>query len=399
MKKVLLTTSLLLHVFLTFAATKKTIHRNLPTESNVSCIIGGEITNTDTIIGVFQVQQTKPTFLIEYHSKNIDISNIYQHVKSILDDLQTTHNISISSACFAIPGIAKGDLFLHPHLPWSTSDDADKALDKSLYGVSKQKFVTVCGLQHVYFINDFQAVALGTQLVDSSSLKTLQKGNDYPRKPKLVIGAGNGLGAALLLWDHSINRYVPSQLNYSFTEFGAQSDLELAFFNFMKDKTGNIAWGKVLGAGAGGIKLIYRFFDEAEASKTPRHKKYKHDSFVDYGNYLDIFAQRDESPRCQDSANLYVDLYARIIRNAAYAQAAYGGVYITNSVVQEHPDLFATDAFLKKIVDLSGKVLDEGSRKYLEGYLAELPFYIVTNKKVQLYGAAALCIESNLIRN
>ena len=51
------------------------------------------------------------------------------------------------------------------------------------------------------------------------------------------------------------------------------------------------------------------------------------------------------------------------------------------------------------IVNLSGKVLDEGSKRYLEGYLSELPFYLVTDKKVQLYGAAALCIEPNLIRN
>jgi len=88
-----------------------------------------------------------------------------------------------------------------------------------------------------------------------------------------------------------------------------------------------------------------------------------------------------------------------MIRNAAYAQAAYGGVYITNTVAQEFPELFAADAFTQKIVNLGGKVTDEGSRKYLEGYLAELPFYLVTNQKVQPYGAAALCIEPNLIRH
>ncbi|MFA5999086.1 MAG: glucokinase [Candidatus Babeliales bacterium] len=379
--------------------TKKIIHHKDQVETAASYVIGGEVTNTDTFIGIFKVQQNKQTFLIEYHSKNADIADVYQHVKTILQDLQKQHKISVASACFAVPGIAKGDLFLHPHLPWSTSDDSAQQSDKSLYGLSKQKFVNISGLQNVYLINDFQAVALGTQLLDSSSLKTLQQGSDHPRKPKLVIGAGNGLGASLLLWDAQLNRYVPSQLNYSFTEFGAQSDLELAFFNFMKDKTGNIAWGKVLGAGAGGIKLIYRFFDAYDGQKEHERKKYKMEKFVDYPHYLDIFTNRQKSQRCQDSVNFFVDQYARMIRNSAYAQAAYGGVYITNTVVQEFPELFATDAFTQKIVNLAGKVTDEGSRKYLEGYLAELPFYLVTNSKVQLYGAAALCMEPNLIRN
>ncbi|MBP9764838.1 glucokinase [Candidatus Babeliales bacterium] len=403
MKKSFLTAILLLQSIALLPVlaptTHKKVHGAILKDTAVSYIIGGEITNTDTSLGIFKIQPGKQTFLIEYHSKNKDIADIYHHVQTVLQDLHEKHGITVSSACFAIPGIAKGDLFLHPHLPWSTSDDREKPADKSLNGLSKKKFLEKDGLEKVYFINDFQAVALGTQLLDSSSLHTLQAGKSHPQKPKLVIGAGNGLGASLLLWDNQLNRYVPQQLNYSFTEFGAQSDLELAFFNYMKDQTGNIAWGKVLGAGAGGIKLIYKFFDAHDAQKEQEDKKYTLEKFVDYPHYLDIFTNRKVSPRCKDSVDFFVNAYARIIRNAAYAQAAYGGVYIANTVAQEFPELFATEAFIKNIVDLSGKVLDEGSRKYLEGYLAELPFYVVTDTKVQLYGAAALCLEPNLIRN
>ncbi len=237
MKKSLITTFLLLQSMVLLPVlsptTKKIVHHDLAKQASASYIIGGEITNTDVVIGIFKFQENRPTFVIEYQAKNKEIVDIYQHVKSILHDLAQHHHISVSEACFAIPGIAKGDLFLHPHMPWNTSDDATRHADTSQRGVNKQKFVTLSGLQNVYFINDFQAVAIGTQLLDPSFLKTLQQGKDHPRKPKLVIGAGNGLGAALLLWDNALNRYVPSQLNYSFTEFGAQSDLELAFFNFI----------------------------------------------------------------------------------------------------------------------------------------------------------------------
>lgn len=389
---------------------KKTVHHHQQTKhkETTKFILGAEISNTDVTVGVFELHANKPKLVIEYHAKSqegskdhqiIHIPDIYAYVKTILENLKQHHHIKITDACFAIPGIAKGDLFLHPHLPWSTSDNATPNQDRSKHGLAKSKFIQICNLQKVYFINDFQAVALGTQLIDPSTVTILQHGKQQEQKTKLIIGAGNGLGASLLLWDSALNRYIPSQLNYSFTEFGAQSDLELAFFNFMKNKTGNLAWGKVLGAGAGGIKLIYRFFDEYDAAKEDKHKKYKMEKIVDYENYLDIFKHCHSSSRCKDCVDLYVELYARIIRNATYAQNALGGVYITNTVVQTYPELFTTDAFLKKIIDLSGKVLDEGSKNYLENYLKDIPLYVVTDPKVQLYGAAALCIEPKLIRN
>jgi len=373
----------------------KTIHHTHQIKEKIKFFIGSEITNTHTTVGIFKNDNQKQTLLIEYHAKNKDINDIYILIKDILSDLKEKHSISISAACFAIPGLAKGDVFLHPHLPWNTTENNNSTAQR---GVSKEKFVTISGLDEVHFINDFQAVAIGTQIADNSTFKKLHKGKDQPKKPKLVIGAGNGLGASLLIWDNELKRYVPSQLNYSFTEFGGQTDLEFAFFNFMKDKTGNIAWGKVLGAGAGGIKLIYRFFDDYDKNKKFEKSPYNHDKFVEYENYLDIFKNYDKSPRCYDAVELFMELYARIIRNAAYAQAV-ADVYITNTVVQEFPELFSTNSFIQQIINLEGKVTEEGSKKYLEGYLNDISFFLVTNPKVQLYGAAALCIEPNLIRN
>lgn len=396
MKKILVVLSLSLAFFssvLTLPETvQKTIH-TLPVEgSNNFYIIGGDISNNAVKIGAFQIQENKPILVVRYDAQSSTIPDLYRYTKTVLDDLSDSHKIAISDACFAIPGIPKGDLFLHPHLPWSTSDDA---ADKSKLGIDKQKLLAIAGLKNVCFVNNFQAVAMGTQVIDKTQIKTLQSGQQHPTKPILVIGAGDGLGAGMLIWNGSF--YVPSPLNYSFTEFSAQSKKELAYLEYLKEKTGNLAWGKVLGSG-GGIQLLYSFLDSYFMAQGADESRYAGEQFVDYKNYLDIFKNRNESARCRDAVDMYVELYARMIRNAAYAQSSYGGVYITNAVVRENPDLFAAETFIQKIVNLTDLVLDEGSRKYLEGYLSELPFSLVTSPDLELAGAAQLCMQDVLSR-
>lgn len=399
MKKIILTVIVSLYGELLIPAISdnviKTVHNDTYNGKKAEFVIGSNITNNDITIGLFKVTKKELELVIEYHAKNKDIADFYKEIKNILKDLSDNHDITVSQGCFAIPGVAKGDLFLHPHLPWNTTQDHQ---DSSQRGIDKQKIISIGGLERVYFINDFQAIAIGTQFADESSLKKLQQGKEVPQKTKLVIGAGNGLGASLLIWDNSLNQYIPSALNYSFTEFGAESELEFEFFKFLKNKTGNIAWGKVLGAGAGGIKLIYNFFNDYDQQKDFEKRRYKNDKFIEYENYLDIFKNRNKSARCNDSVNLFEKLYARIIRNAAYAQSV-GSVYITNTVAQEFPDIFGTELFIKKIIELNGIVIDEGSKKYLETYLNDISFFLVTNQKIPLYGAAALCIEPHLIKN
>ncbi len=401
MKKLIFVFIFFLHGFVTATLTEKTTkiqHKDVP--SQVHFVLGADITISHVSTGIFAIEEQKPILLLEYKTATDDIQDLYLYMNDILTDLALKHNInSITTACFAIPGILKENgLFLHPHLPWNTSSDPKQHTDTSQKGISKPNLQAITKLENVYFINDFQAAALGTQAIDSSQLKTLQHGKKQPKQIKLVIGAGNGLGASLLLWNDKLSQYIPSQLNYSFTEFGAQTEVELAFFKYMKEKTGNIAWGKVLGAGAGGIKLIYNFFDAYNSAKPTDKQKYKNDPFVEYANYLDVFKHRHTSGRCHDAVQFFVQQYAKIIRNAAYAQAAYGGVYITNTVVQEYPELFTTQEFINQIVDLQDIISHEGSKNYLEGYLKELSFYLVTNKYSLLYGAAILCIQPNLIK-
>ena len=362
-----------------------------------SFVIGCDVTVSHTTVGVFAITASKkPQLIVSYKAATSDIKNLYEYMKNVMQDLSEHGITSIESTCFAVPGaVQQKRLFLHPHLPWSTRDDPQDMDDKSKRGLKKESLEQQASLKNVQIINDFQAAAVGVQALPDSEITVLQQGTAVAKSRKLVVGAGNGLGAAILFWNESLQKYNPFDLNLSYTEYGAQTELELKYFEFLRTQTGNVAWGKVLGT-AGGIAVMYKFFDKHHSKE-----RYSKDQLVDYANnqYLEVFTNRHHSPRCKDSVDFYMTQYIRFLRNAIYAQAPRAGVYITNSVVQNNPELFnASSGFLERLIHLDGIVLDPGSKTYLENYLKEIPIYLVTNKDIQLYGAAYACIDPNVIQ-
>lgn len=368
-----------------------------------SFVMGCDVTVSHTTVGVFAITASrKPQLIVSYKAATSDIKNLYEYMKNVMQDLSEHGITSIESTCFAVPGaVQQKRLFLHPHLPWSTSDDPQDIDDRSKRGLKKESLEQQASLKNVQIINDFQAAAVGVQALPDSEITVLQQGTVVAKSRKLVVGAGNGLGAALLFWNESLQKYNPFDLNLSYTEYGAQTELELKYFEFLKTQTGNVAWGKVLGTAAG-ISTMYRFLHNYYSFAHHQPKgRYNNDPLINYENnqYLEVFANRHHSPRCKDSVDFYMTQYIRFLRNAIYAQAPRAGVYITNSVVQNNPELFnASSGFLERLIHLDGIVLDPGSKTYLENYLKEIPIYLVPNKDIQLYGAAYACIDPNVIQ-
>lgn len=359
-------------------------------------VLAGCVSNSDVVIGFFGADSAK-ALKVEYSTKASHIDDFYAHMSEVVHHFRTEHQSAVvANACFALPGVQDGNLYKHPHLPWITGT-VDASGQKE-HGIIISKLVEAINLsrQDVLIVNDFAAVAMGIQASDSSLFIELQKGDDVAKMPKLVTGPGVGFGNNLLIWDAKLEKYKPMQLQYSFTEFGAQSALELEYLEYLKKHAFN-AWGKVLGASsnASGIKLMYKFFRDRDEKHSDEDLDSDDDFDIEKIDFLEVFKKRHVSKYSAQAVDLYMTLYARAVRNEVYAQTATGGVYLTNSVVVENQDLFATPEFLQKIKDVSHQGNDTASRNYLSGYLNKIPVYVVVDPKVQLYGAAMLCPITN----
>ena len=355
------------HSVLPTPGTSMIKHEKAPLSKKGTYILACDAGRHEIRTGIFAVQHSKPQLVLEYRTPSQELNALSSdrserfalYIKSILDHVKKECPHAITQACIgaAGPTPANRDIIDAPHAPFCVSAAE----------IKKQ----TC-LKNVLVINDFETLALGVEAIDPSEITTILPGAPRNQGTKLIIGAGGGLGSSLLLWNATLESYMPSPLNYSFTEFNPQSEEELSYNDFLK-RTSNNAWGKVLGSSAG-IVDIYTFLHNPE---TP---------IFQHANYQEIFAKRDADPSCKAAVDMYMRLYIRLLRNAAYAQAPYGGLYITNAVAEQHPSLF-TDPTFKAAFLNTGDLANSGN-KYLHDYLQQIPVYLVTSPDLKLYGAA-----------
>jgi len=337
-------------------------HEQAALNSKNRYIIGCDANVLDVTTGLFQVVGKQLKLVLEVSSKTKDITDFTDYFVHILNYIEKKHSISVKLVCIATPGntSANKDYIKFSHLAFAIDGRAIQVQAK---------------LDRVFVINDFEVVGFGIQALDQKHIITLKSGKPRANGTKLIIGAGNGLGSGLMLWDEKLKYYVPSPISYSFVDFCARTEQELEFGEYLQKEIGSRSWGKVLGA-AGGIKRMYAFLSKMKIEDVP------------YEHYQEVFAQRSTDACCQMAVDFYMKLYARLVRNAAYAQLPYNGVYIMNGVAEKNPELFKDPAFMREVF--------QTDNEYLTNYLLEVPFYLVDHSNLYMHGAAlyALVYES-----
>lgn len=135
------------------------------------------------------------------------------------------------------------------------------------------------------------------------------------------MGAGDGLGSALMLWDSGLNHYKHSALGFRYAEFIVHDMSDIALMEFIKQMSdmSNISWGYTLGL-KGGLKKMYDFVASMHNGE---------EIISDYATSQDIFDDASQNLLCADAVHLYMKLYTRLLRNVAYTVLPYGGLYIT----------------------------------------------------------------------
>lgn len=319
-------------------------------------ILGCIIARIDTQVGIFALHNQKPQLILEYTTKTSTLTNFTDFIQQVLTDLKNQYKITIDRACVGVPGnpSANKDIIIPFHHPFIIN-----AHD------IKQK----TSLETVLVVNDFEVIGFGITVLDPKNVIQINPGIPRPNAPQLVIGVGNGLGSCLMIWDTKDQYYRPSPLAFAYTDFTAQpSEYDVVDF-IKKAYHDNISWGYMLGL-KGGIKKMYEFILD----------KHHAQSILKTDDAQEIFDKQSKDLLCKETVDLYMRLYCRILRNATYAVLPYGGVYITNGVVEKNPELFTSPEFFQEFLN--------ANNAQLLPILKEFPVYIVTDPNVKIYGAA-----------
>lgn len=291
---------------------------------NEQLILAGDIGGTKTLLTMAKVKGHCVDTLLEMRFPSGEFTDL----ESMVDSFRREHGLPMpAAACFGVAGPVEGD-FKHQrarltNLPWRLDSET---LSKQLSGVP------------VRLINDFQAVGYGIAALTEGQLVTLQSGSRQPDSPKLVIGAGTGLGVALLVPSGDHDECLPTEGGHQhFAPADRQQDRLL---DFMRKEFGRVSWERVVSGP--GLVNIYRFLLNQSGMRE------ENDKFL----FLDdpaaaIAAAADAGNELADlSMNLFIELYGTVAGDMALGCLANGGVYVAGGIAPRILERMKTGPFI-----------------------------------------------------
>jgi len=335
-------------------------HKNFNRNAYKSFILGGDIGGTNCNLGIFGVKGKSSELLVFFHFNSRELKNAYSPINAVLDNIRESYGIRIAKACLGVAGVV------------STKRDYVHLTNAKL-DISTKELLRKTKLKKVLLMNDFEALGYGINIISKNDIKIIKKARKIPKAPVVVLGAGTGLGKALLIYDNNKNMYVPIPSEAHHSDFPAQSGQELMLANFIKKhrKIRRVSNGDILSGE--GLEDVYHFLR--------RNKKFKETKYTkEIGrakNKPEIISKyRKVDKTCKETFGIFKTAYAGFAKNMALDALAFGGVYIAGGIAPKNSDIF--DRIFIKIFEESHKMGD---------VLKKMPVYLVLNCNIGLLGS------------
>lgn len=324
-------------------------------------VLGGDVGGTNTNIAVAGVRDGKASLLYSAHFESRRLFSLVPAIREALDYGREKYGIEVGWGVVGVAGPVADPRRAKPtNLPWTV--DAEEI---------RREF----GFDEFRIENDFMILGRGIESLKEVDLFSAKGGDPAFGDGRAVIGAGTGLGKAILVYDGKRYRPVPSEGGHA--DFPVQDQFDLDLADFIRGGRKAPASYEDLLSGRG-IEGIYDFLREKRGGteKTGRTEKTGEiEDAVDRA--AAISKRRTTDPLCRETFAVYARCFGRCAKNFVLEALATGGLYIAGGIAAKNREVFASPEFLAEFLNA------EKQRQILE----RTPVYVITNYDVSLYGA------------
>ncbi len=321
-------------------------------------VLAGDIGGTKTLL---QIAECKGARCRAVREQRFDSAS-YNSFSSIVEQfLKQEKKNSIKAACFGIAGPVqektRGQFVKVTNLPWEIDGPELKRRFK---------------IPRLRLINDFQAIGYGIEALKKKDLVVLQKGRPVRQGPRVVLGAGTGLGQGILIWhtDH----YVPVATEGGHANFAPMNELQVELARYLLKAAGRTSWELAL-SGHGLVQLYSFLKTRGTEPESAEVAGAMHGD--DPAATITHAAITKNDPLANQALDLFVDIYGAQAGNLALTAGATGGVYIAGGIAPKIISRLTDGRFLRAFLN-KGK---------MQKYVAAIPVQLVINPKVGLIGA------------
>jgi glucokinase len=303
-------------------------------------LIAGDIGGTKTLLQLVEIEGAAQRVIAERRFASGD----YAAFDDLLREFIGESHYAIDAACFAVAGPVIEERAEVTNLKWLM----ETAALQSAFTIPR-----------VALINDFYAVALGVPFLADGDMIALNAGTPRATAPVAILGAGTGLGEAMLFWTGTRWEVVPSEGGHG--DFGPQDELQARLFLQLHEKYGHVSWERV--ASGMGLVNIYEFLGGRDAD----------------GAKIAELANEGDALAAQTFA-IFVDIYGAEAGNMALRVLSRGGVYLAGGIAAKNVERFTDGRFMEAFLR-KGRFRD---------VMEAMPVRLITNERVGLLGAVEM---------
>lgn len=257
-------------------------------------------------------------------------------------------------ACIAVAGPLDGQHIQMTNLPWQL----DAAQLSEQFGIATLRL-----------LNDFAAQTYALNALPASDLCTLQVGVPQAGGVRALMGAGTGLGMALLVPNAGQWQALASQGGLA--DFAPQGAEQLALCQALQSAYGRASQESLLSGQ--GLERIYSFL---AGESVQLHEA----SF----SARDIsLAAAEHEPLACAALRLFAQIYAASAGNLALVSLAHGGVYLSGGIAPKMLEFLQEPAVIEAFVN----------KPPMRELLQTIPLHVVLNEHLGLLGAATLACQ------
>lgn len=275
-------------------------------------ILGGDLGGTKTLLALAERQDGRLHIVRQQRYASQD----YPTFDALLADFLADRP-AIDSACFGVAGPTDGRHAKLTYLPWQL--DAGQLTSRFRLG-------------RVVLLNDFAAAAHGLAHVADDDIITLHVGQPLDQAPRVILGAGTGLGVAGLLWQDGRYRVIPGEGGHF--GFAPQTAQQGELWHWLLAQNGRVTTEDIVSGP--GLARIYTFL--AGQQRTPEE--------------IGQAALTGAEASAGTALRLWLECYGAFAGDLALHWLARGGVYLAGGIAakllpQTNPGPLV-DAFLAK---------------------------------------------------
>jgi glucokinase len=319
-------------------------------------VLTADIGGTKTL---FQLTMENDNVLLEQEYISQQFASFDLVLAEFLGQDQIKH-CAIGRACFAVAGLVSGRDAQVTNLPWQLNAD---------------ELVKNFNIEYVHLCNDFEAVAHGIACLADNEIITLQQGEVDETMPRAVIGAGTGLGQALLF--PITNGWQVVSTEGGHTDFAPTDNKQILLLEHLIERFGHVSYERVVsGVGLVTIYQFLRAYQQYDENPQLRQAMITNDPAA----AISQLANEHEDPLAVESLDLFIKIYGAQAGNLALTVSPRGGLYLAGGIAAKNIERFKQGQFINAFV----------AKGRMQSLMEKIPVHLIIQPKVGLLGARIL---------